>query len=101
MKLHLSPMISRARETELGRPSRKRPPSEARLVLRPCLAGQRPAPGPSRYLASRAPTLSPQCEHVTTGWLSQPHVVWISVNGGRSPLDSQRSPNCISAMKLG
>ncbi|MGY4290086.1 hypothetical protein ACVWXO_009352 [Bradyrhizobium sp. LM2.7] len=43
-------------------------PSEGRLVLRPGLAGQRPAPGPSRYFASRAPTLSPQWEQVTTGW---------------------------------
>src|SRR5262245_12821461 len=101
MKLHLSPMISSARDTELGRPRRNRLPSEARLVLRPSLAGHRPAPGPSRYLASRAETLSPQCEHVTTGWLSQPQLVWINVSGGGFPFESQRSPNCISAMKLG
>src|SRR3974390_24518 len=101
MKLHLSPMISKARETELGRPRTNRLPSEARLVLRPGLAGHRPAPGPSRYFASRAPTHWPQCEHVTMGWLSQPHFVWISVSGGGLPLDSQRSPNCMRAMKLG
>ena len=56
IKLHLSPMICKARETELGRPSRKRFPSEARLVLRPAFAGWRPAPGPSRYFTSRALT---------------------------------------------
>ena len=39
MKLHLSPMISSARDTELGRPSMNRLPSEARLVFRPGFAG--------------------------------------------------------------
>src|ERR1700684_826383 len=98
MKLHLSPMISRARDTELGRPSTNRLPSEGRLVLRPVLAGQRPAAGQSRYFAFRAPTPSPQWEHVTTGWLSQLHAVWISVSGGGFPLESHRSPNCMRAM---
>ena len=60
-------MICKARETELGRPSRKRLPSEARLVLRPAFAGWRPAPGPSRYFTSRALTPLPQWEHATNG----------------------------------
>src|ERR1700759_3972332 len=101
MELHLSPMISRGRDTELGRPSENLLPSDGRLVLRPGLAEQRPAPGPSRYFASRAPTFSPQWEQLTTGWLSQPQVVWIKVSGGGFPLANHLSPNCMRAIKLG
>ena len=38
MKLHLSPITWSVLETELGRPVRKRLPSEVRLVLRPRFA---------------------------------------------------------------
>src|SRR5215471_10734292 len=101
MKLHLSPMTSSARDTELGRPSRNRFVSEARLVLRPVFARRLPAPGPSRNFTSLALISSPQLEHATIGWLSQPHVMCTSVRGGGFPPASQRSPNCIKATKLG
>jgi long-chain acyl-CoA synthetase len=67
LQLHLSPITCSALETELGRPARKRLPSEARLVLRPPFARDRPAPGPSRYSTSLAVSSLWQWEHATTG----------------------------------
>src|SRR5690348_8626750 len=101
MKLHLSPIISSVLDTELGRPSENRFPSEARRVFRPALTGCLPAPGPSRNVTSLALTFSPQQEQATIGWLSQPQVICTRVSGGGFPPASQRSPNCINATKLG
>ena len=67
MKLHLSPMISSARDTELGRPRMNRLPSEARRVFRPGLAGIGRRRGRRDTARPRASSFGPHWEQVTIG----------------------------------
>jgi hypothetical protein len=60
-----------------------------------------PAPGPSRELTPLTTIRSWQHEQETIGLLTQLQVSWINWSGAPFGSVSQRSPNCMSAIKIG